>query len=72
MREDAKDWLFLMGKSILLILGGILFVAGLLDLVVDGYSHLAAGVLAVGLALAVPPLGLAFRDALREAKKGRI
>lgn len=72
MREDAKDWLFLMGKSVLLILGGILFVAGLVDLVVDGYSHLAATVLVVGLLLAVPPMAFAFRDAMREARKGRL
>lgn len=72
MREDVKDWLFLMGKSIVIVFGGILFVAGLLDLVVDGYSHLAAGVLALGLLLAVPPLAFAFRDALAEARRGRL
>jgi hypothetical protein len=72
VREDVKDWLFLMGKSIVIVFGGILFVAGLLDLVVDGYSHLAAGVLALGLLLAVPPLAFAFRDALAEARRGRL
>lgn len=72
MRQDVKDWILLMGKSMLLIVGGILFVAGLVDLVVDGYSHLAAGVLALGLLLTVPPLAFAFRDALGEARKGRL
>lgn len=72
MRQEVKDWIFLMGKSILVIVGGILFVGGLVDLVVDGYSHLAAGVLLLGLLIAVPPVALAFRDALREARKGRL
>ena len=69
---DRRDWLFLMGKSLLVILGGVLLTAGLVDLVVDGYSHLSAGILTLGLLLAVPPMALAFRDALREARKGRI
>ncbi len=70
MREAVRDWLSLMVKSALLILGGVLIVAGLVDLVVVGINARAATVLAIGLLLAVPPLGFAFRDALREARKG--
>ncbi|HET6403829.1 MAG TPA: hypothetical protein VFH78_04225 [Candidatus Thermoplasmatota archaeon] len=72
MREDVKDWLFLLGKSFLLIVGGILSVAALVDISVIGWNRRAALVLLAGLALAVPPLAFAFRDALREAKKGRL
>ena len=72
MRKEVRDWLFLMGKSVLLVIGAILVVAGLVDLAVIGWNTRAALVLLVGLALSVPPLGFAFRDALREAKKGRI
>lgn len=61
-----------MGKSVVLIIGGILTVAALVDIVVIGWNLRATLVLLVGLALAVPPLAFAFRDALREAKKGRI
>lgn len=71
VRQDLKDWLVLMGKSVLFVLGGVLMLAGLVDLVVDGFSLLALGILLLGLALGVPPLALAFRDALREARKGR-
>ncbi len=72
MRAEAKEWLFLLGKSFVLIIGAILVVAGLVDLVVVGWNGRAALVLAAGLALAVPPLAFAYRDALREARKGRI
>lgn len=72
MREETRDWLFLTGKTLLLVGGGILVVAALVELVVGGPSALALGVLAAGLLLAVPPLALAFRDAVREARKGRI
>ena len=72
MREEVREWLFLMGKSILLVVGGILVVAGLVDLVVVGWNVRAALVLFAGLALAVPPIAFAFRDAVREAKKGRL
>lgn len=72
MREEVRDWLFLMGKSLLLIVGGILTVAALVDLSVIGWNTRAVLVLLAGLALALPPLALAFRDAVKEAKKGRI
>lgn len=71
MRQETVEWLLLIGKSVLFVLGGILVMASLVDLVVDGPSVLAFGVLALGLLLALPPLGFAFRDALREARKGR-
>lgn len=72
MQAETKEWLLLTGKTLLLIVGGVLTVAALVELIVDGYSHVAAIVLAAGLALAVPPVGFAFRDAVREARKGRI
>ena len=72
MRQEAKDWLFLMGKSVLVIVGGILVAGGLVELVVAGPTRRGLGALAVGLLLCVPPMALAFRDAVREAKKGRI
>ena len=70
VREDLKDWLFLMGKSVVFVLGGILTVAALVDLVVAGPNWRAAGVLALGLALCIPPLAFAFRDAVRAARSG--
>lgn len=72
MRQEAKEWLLLVGKSILLVVGGILVVAALVELFVGGFSLLVLGVLAMGLALAVPPLAFAWLDALREARKGRV
>lgn len=72
MRAEVRDWLFLMGKSVLLVVGGILVVAALVDLVVVGWNLRATLVLLLGLALAVPPLAFAFLDALKQAKKGRI
>jgi hypothetical protein len=71
VREDLKDWLLLMGKSVLFVLGGILVVAGLVDLVVAGLNLRAGLVLLAGLLLGVPPLALAFRDAVRAARRTR-
>lgn len=70
MREEVRDWLLLMGKSVLFVIGGVLVMAGAVDLVVDGFGWLAFGVLLLGLLLAVPPLAFAFGDALREARRG--
>lgn len=73
MRDETRDWLKLMAKSFLMVVGGILFVAGLVDLVVTrrpGVRNM--GALLVGLAMCVPPLAFAFREALAEARKGRI
>jgi hypothetical protein len=72
VRQEVKEWLWLTLKTLLLIVGGILVLAALVDLVVAGLSWLAVGILALGLALALPPLAFAFRDAYREARKGRI
>lgn len=84
MREDLRDWLLLAGKSILFIVGGILVLAALLDLSVgepwlqrgDGllatFEKSPGLVLLAGLAIALPPLAFAFRDAVREARKGRL
>lgn len=72
MRQEAKDWIFLMGKSVLVIVGAILVAGGLVELVVAGPTSRGLGALAVGLLLCIPPMVLAFRDALAEAKKGRI
>lgn len=72
MREDVRDWILLMGKSILMVVGGILVLAGLVDLIVERGSLRGAVALLVGLLLAVPPLAFAFRDAAREARKGRL
>lgn len=69
-RQEIVDWILLMGKSVLLVVGGILVVAGLVDLVVAGWNLRASVVLLVGLALAVPPLAFAFRDAVRATKGG--
>lgn len=72
MRAEVKEWIGLIGKTLLLIVGGILATAALVEFVVAGYSHLALLIFAGGLLLAVPPLAFAFRDALREARKGRV
>lgn len=69
---EVRDWIFLLGKSFLVIVGAILVIAALVDLSVAGWSWRATGALLVGLALAAPPMVFAFRDALREARKGRI
>ena len=72
VRAETKEWLFLMGKTVLTIIGGILALAGTVDLAVDGPSRENLIALVIGLALAVPPMAFAFRDAVREAKQGRI
>lgn len=69
---DRRDFLVLMGKSFLFIVGGILVLGGLVDLLVDGPNWQGGGALAVGLLMCLPPLAFAFRDAVREAKKGRL
>lgn len=65
MRAEVKDWILLMGKSVLVILGGILVAGGLVELVVAGSTRKGWGALLVGLLLCVPPMAFAFRDALR-------
>lgn len=60
----------LVGKSILLVLGGILAIAALVELSVGGWSVKAAIYLVVGLALVGYPLGTSFRDAIRRPVKG--
>lgn len=72
MREDIRDWIFLMGKSFLMVVGGILVLGGLVDIIVLRGSLRGVLALAAGLLLAVPPLAFAFRDAVREARKGRL
>lgn len=84
MRADVRDWLLLLGKSILFVIGGILVIAALLDLIVgdpwfvrgkgalDTFEQSPGLVLLVGLLIALPPLWFAFRDAAREARKGRL
>jgi hypothetical protein len=64
----TKESLALVGKSLLFVLGGIVAVAALVQLVVSGPEWEAALYLLVGLALMVPPLALAFRDAVRNAR----
>lgn len=72
MREDVRDWILLIGKSILFVIGGITATASVVELIVGGFSWLAVGYLAFGLALAVPPVVLAFRDAYVAAREGRM
>ena len=84
MRQETRDWLFLIGKTLLFVLGGILTLAALVELAVGGpvfvrgdgimetFERSAGLVLLAGLALAVPPLWLAFRDAVRAARQGRV
>lgn len=69
MRAETKENLLLAAKTVLFSLGGLLIVAALVDLIVSGPNWTAVGVLALGLLLAGPPLGFAFRDALRHAQK---
>jgi hypothetical protein len=70
--SEAKDWFFLMGKSLLVLVGVVLVVGGLVELVVAGWTVRGIGALLVGLVLCVPPMTLAFRDAVREARQGRL
>lgn len=72
VRAETKEWLLLVGKTLLLIVGGIMTLAAAVELYAGGPSWLAFGMLALGLALALPPVAFAFRDALGEARKGRI
>lgn len=84
MRESVKEWILLMGKTLLVVAGGLLTLAALVQLSVGGpwfvrgdgpldtFEKSAGLVLLVGLLLAVPPMALAFRDAVREARKGRL
>lgn len=58
-----------MGKSVLVVLGGVLVTAALVDLVVDGWSVRGGLVLVMGLLLGVPPIALAFREAVRAARR---
>ena len=69
---EVRDWLFLMGKSLLVMIGVVLVAGGLVELVVAGLTRRGIGALLVGLLLCVPPMAFAFRDALREAKQGRL
>ena len=69
MRPEMKDNLLLVGKSILLALGGLIAVAAIVELKVGGPSARAFEYLLVGLALAVPPLAFAFRDAVRAGRR---
>lgn len=83
MREEVRDWIFLIGKTLLFVVGGLLVVAALVELAVGGpwfvrgetatetFEKSAGLVLLAGLLLAIPPLAFAFRDAWREARKGR-
>ena len=68
MRAGVKDGLFLAGKTVLVLLGGILVSAATVDLAVEGFGVQAAIYLLAGLLLAGVPLGLAFRDAARHAR----
>lgn len=83
MRESFREWLGLVVKTLLFLVGGILVTAALVELSVGGpwfvrgataletFEKSAGLVLLFGLALCIPPLALAFRDAYREARKGR-
>lgn len=84
MRESVKEWIFLMGKTLLVIIGGLLTLAALVELSVGGpwfvrgstpvetFEKSAGLVLLAGLLLAVPPIALSFRDAVRDARKRRV
>lgn len=71
MKPETKESWALLGKTVLLVIGGILVVAALVELVVGGWSARAGLVLLLGLLCVAPPLGFAFRDAVREARKGK-
>lgn len=70
MRPETKEWLALMGKTLLLVVGGVVAVAALVDLVVAGWTLVAAAYLLAGLLLCIPPIAFAFRDAVRAARRG--
>jgi hypothetical protein len=70
VREATRDNLVLVGKSLVFVLGGVMVVSALVELGVAGWSLRAGAFLAAGLALCGTPLALAFRDAVRAARKG--
>lgn len=70
MQEATRDNLLLVGKSLLFVLGGVMVVSAVVELGVAGWSLRAGGFLVVGLALCGTPLALAFRDAVRAARRG--
>jgi hypothetical protein len=71
VERETRENLALVAKSIVLVLGGLMAVSATVELVVGGVGARAVAFLLVGLALAVPPLGLAFRDAVRHARRQR-
>jgi hypothetical protein len=70
VRAETKDNLALVGKSALFVIGGVLAISAIVQLNVSGWEGRAALYLVVGLAMMLPPLALAFRDAVRQAHKG--
>lgn len=68
MRPETREGLALVGKSLLVIVGGILASAAAVDLVVAGAHPGNVLYLAAGLVLAGVPLALAFRDAVRAGR----
>ncbi|MFA5860393.1 MAG: hypothetical protein WDA16_01730 [Candidatus Thermoplasmatota archaeon] len=69
MRAETKESIALVGKSVLLVLGGTISVAALVELGVGGPGVRAFVYLVAGLALAIPPLALSFRDAVRAKRR---
>lgn len=69
MRQETKDNLALAGKSLLVIVGGLLVVAATVDLVVGGPRLRDLAYLLVGLLLSVPPVAFAFLDALKAGRR---
>lgn len=70
MRETTRDNLALVGKSVVFVLGGVMVVSAAVELAVAGWSPAAGSFLVAGLVLCGAPLALAFRDAVRAARKG--
>ena len=68
MRPETREHLALVGKSVLVVLGGILASAGLVDVVVDGAGVENVAYLVAGLLLAGVPLLFAFRSAARAGR----
>lgn len=83
VREALRDWLSLITKTGLFIVGGILVLAALLEMAVGTPWYARGGtaletfekspilVLLAGLLLAIPPLAIAFRDSLHAARQRR-
>jgi len=71
VRQETKDNLALAGKSVLVIVGGLLVVASTVDLLVAGPRLRDFASLLVGLLLCVPPLALAFADAVKHGRRAR-